>query len=66
MSATAKKIVIDWTTAEAVSTDATRDDRCEVRARGSDGRWWTVSDSGQMTLSEAEAMAASMREPADA
>lgn len=61
MTSTAPKIVIDWTTAEAVSLDARRDDRHEVRARGSDGHWWTVSDSGEMTLAEAETLAASMR-----
>lgn len=66
MTSTAPKIVIDWTTAEAVSTDSRRDDRHEVRARGSDGHWWTVSDSGEMTLADAEALAASMREAVDA
>lgn len=50
----------DLTTARAVCNDATKD-TYEVQAKGSDGRWWTVSDSSQMTRDEAESMAESMR-----
>ena len=43
----------DWSTAEAVCNDATKD-TWEVQARGDDGQMWTVSDSSQMSRDEAE------------
>lgn len=50
----------DFSTAEAVCNDATAD-TWEVRAKGSDGKWWTVSDSTKMSMDEATWLAEEMR-----
>lgn len=48
-------------TAKAVCNDQQRD-TWEVQALASDGCWWTVSDSSQLSQDEAESQARDMRE----
>ena len=50
----------DFATATAVCNDAVAN-TWEVRAKGSDGKFWTVSDSSAMTEGEATSLAESMR-----
>lgn len=58
-----KTIGYDFSTAEAICNDATKN-TWEVRAIGSDGNKWCVSDSAEMTEADAEELAQSMRDEA--
>lgn len=56
-------IQYDFSTAEAACND-NGSDTWEVRAKGSDGNWWTVSDSAELCHSEAVWQAEQMRKDA--
>ncbi len=58
--ATATKLTYDFSTAKPVCIDEQKKSY-EVRALGSDGKWWTVSDDGDMSYDFAVHLAADTR-----
>ena len=50
----------DFSTAQAICNDS-RKNTWEVRARGTDGKWWTVSESSEMSFDFAVHLAADMQ-----
>ena len=49
-----------FATATAECNDAIKD-TWEVQAKGSDGKWWTISDSSEMTSDDARSLASDLR-----
>lgn len=56
-----KTINYQWQTARAECNDQ-QADTWEVRAQDDNGKWWTVSDSSEMSQPEAQIQAESMRQ----